>query len=128
MNKERLLNVAKALREGKPEDFSMRNYGNACGTPACALGHYASRRDLQERFELADRYDIAGGHIEADGRAVYFDGRAVLEHFDISSEDAETLFGEAGCGYAKTNVVAAAFIEQCVSDNAIPDPSNDDER
>lgn len=47
MNKERLLNVAKALRESTtpPDLFTMRFVMRECGTPACALGHYAARGD-----------------------------------------------------------------------------------
>ena len=77
MNQEQasnLLNVATALRSAEREKlpFNMARYGNAlregwsrfmgkqdgslsvrdrdvhtCGTPACALGHYACRFDLQ---------------------------------------------------------------------------------
>lgn len=45
-NKERLMLVVRALREDPdPENFTMWKFSK-CRTPACALGHYASRRDL----------------------------------------------------------------------------------
>lgn len=63
----RLLNVARALRESpNPKAFTMLRFvhgddsfsntvGSAadwCGTPACALGHYGSRTDLQKIVKI----------------------------------------------------------------------------
>lgn len=136
MNKvqaKRLLNVAKALRESaRPELFTMSCYVRGedsfddnsvegfCGTPACALGHYASRRDLQKLLKI----NIKGG-----GRAwkyaqmvftrknhdAYYDSTRVLGHFGITEYEADELFGEDGCGYATTPKEAAAFIERFVA-------------
>lgn len=126
--KNRLLNVAKALRESaNPEAFTMEAYGYddsgqieifgdnyktkyaSCGTPACALGHYASRTDLQHTFKLKMDGEIYG----IDGTHLWYD-QAVLDHFGIDSNESELLFAVDGCGNAKTNIQAAKFIEKFV--------------
>lgn len=134
MNKERLLNVAKALRESlKPEDFSMDMY-HVCGTPACALGHYAARPDLQSAFALGK--DGRSGLFRASDEAQSWDqciaycGPAICEHFDISADQATDLFAdgdtdeddevitEVGCGNPKNAIEAAEYIERFVADCA----------
>jgi hypothetical protein len=126
MNVERLLNVAKALRESKnPEQFSMARHVNTCGTPACAFGHYAARTDLQNEFSINTAEDSARWpsdgvyfhHDDGGTSACGFDETAVLEHFDLSLADIEMLFGGNGCGYAKTTIEAAKFIERFVAEH-----------
>jgi hypothetical protein len=118
MNKERLLNVARALRESKqPGAFSMERYMHPCGAPACALGHYASREDLQSEFKL--RHNIPGddewlnasnGVVDKHGVPVHYDSSVIQEHFEIGWDDAEELFSENGCHFARTANDAAAYI------------------
>lgn len=124
MNKERLLNVARALRESpNPEQFHMSSYGHNCNTPCCAIGHYAARPDLQDAFAL-DKY---GWLILRNGDSTNYFRPEVLEHFDITPAQASALFsGETdgddfdedgvptqvwGCDSAKTAIEAAEFIE-----------------
>lgn len=116
MNTERLLNVAKALRESpNPEKFTMYTYGYGCRTPACALGHYAARADLQLAFEL-NGY----GSLVSDGRFVHCDAPAVLDHFGIRQDQADELFSaRGGCGGAKTAVEAAEYVEKFVADHEL---------
>ena len=139
-NKSRLLNVAKSLREAPvPKAFNMAMWVHDdvhklqdgtkfdCGTPACALGHYASRRDLQKTFEIqVSSTDLGFGETEKraklvdtkTGSRVYFGdtvgGFTVEKHFGITTEQAEELFGESGCGNAKTPKDAAKYIENFV--------------
>jgi hypothetical protein len=126
VHKERLLKVARALRESAvPEDFTMRCFVNECGTPACALGHYAARRDLQRAFRIS-----AEEGTDVDGNpAVYYyirskDGVYIahdvepVEHFGLDEEQAEELFGGHGCGNAKTPKAAARYIERFVARQA----------
>lgn len=115
MNRERLLNVARALRESPaPDDFTMQRYGNPCGTPACALGHYAARCDLQQQFRLWEDGDNRSYHLTSLG--LDYESRDVIEHFDLSGwPDAEELFGPEGCGGALTAVAAAEYIERWVA-------------
>lgn len=114
MNKKRLLNVAKALRESKnPDMFTMRRFSHPCGTPACALGHYAARGDLQEDF-LFDQHSVL---VRSDtGDTVWLDEEEgfVMNHFDITEDEVEWLFGEEGCNSAATANEAAEFIEKFV--------------
>jgi hypothetical protein len=125
MHKERLLNVAKALRESKnPEQFSMTRHVNACGTPACAFGHYAARGDLQSEFSIdteqdPSRWPSDGVYHLIDGLAhpCSFDMSSVREHFDLSPAAIELLFGGDGCGDAKTAIAAAEYIEHFVAEH-----------
>lgn len=103
MNKERLLNVAKALREAiHPEQFDMERHVHPCGTPACAFGHYAAREDLQDEFSINTTNDPTrcrseGVHWRATGEGLFngYADRRVLRHFGITDRQAEELFGAA---------------------------------
>lgn len=126
IGKARLLNVAKALRESKnPDQFTMQVYGHSCGTPACALGHYAARQDLQSTYTLRED----GGLIAKDDSSrswVPFTSIGVQEHFDITKDETYELFSDNeafdddetptwGCGNAKTALEAAEYIEAFVA-------------
>lgn len=112
--KQRILNVAQALRDSpNPTRFTMCSYGH-CGTPACALGHYASRQDLQDEFYLGagegeglvvnDRYCIQAG--------VSCCGETIREHFGLNESEAFRLFNIFGCGSARTASAAADYLEK----------------
>ncbi len=110
IQKKRLLNVAKALREApEPSKFTMVRYFNYCGTPACALGHYVFRTDLQKTFAKNDF--IRGG------LSSYTDD-SVLTHFGISNRESEDLFGDDGCDMADTAIEAAKYIENFVENRS----------
>ena len=118
MNKrqaQRLLKVARALRESPaPEAFNMDKY-IWCGTPACALGHYGSRPDLQRvmvvRKDGFGKPDLFYRH--GIDLVDYWDYQ-ILDHFGTSRAEAEDLFGSHGCGGAKTTIEAAQYIEDFV--------------
>lgn len=132
---QRLLNVARALRESPaPKEFTMEHWFHevpdctikegSCGTPACALGHLALRKDLQTSFGYGyDGYGWGfGANLTFRGEKVQFDdvrysegGHPVLEYFGIDGFDFEALFGTEGCGRAKTTKAAAQFIERFVA-------------
>lgn len=125
LGNQRLLNVAKALRESiKPEDFTMDCYINECGTPACAFGHYACRGDLQNEFHLVTEkstdtdgtfsIDYFVVHKDNDGGELSFEDDEVLTHFDITYDDSFDLFGYDGCDDAETPLEAAKYIEEFV--------------
>lgn len=119
MNKERLLNVAKALREAPdPKQFTMLRFGkpgDTCGTPCCALGHYAIRKDLQKTFSLGRRGDLCRAS-DSQQHFVGVDDDIVLKHFGINYAESDALFGMRGCGEAKRPEDAAAFIERFVNE------------
>lgn len=133
-NKERLLNVVRALHEDPdPENFTMARevWGGMrsrfgarpeCGTPGCAFGHYAARRDLQDAFAI-DRQGAFGASIREVtfggefGRGVYYCSDSVARHFGLSEGEIDDLFGPDGCGGAKTSVDAADYIENWVKEH-----------
>jgi hypothetical protein len=137
IHKKRLLNVARALEESPvPKAFDMQAFchngeerydGNLdrflpaidCGTPACALGHYASRRDLQRVFDLGKsggRFGTVWGLRVTGKRGLAgFNDRAVLDHFALSKEESAELFDQDGCGDAKTTKQAARYIRKFVA-------------
>jgi len=113
MNSQRLQNVAKAIREGDPEDFRMNIYMNNCGTPACALGHYAARTDLQNVFGLSRISDRSLGPV---GTVICLDGSYTImqtpftvaaEHFDITITETIELFAGDGCGKNDNELITA---------------------
>ena len=113
MKKKRLLNVARALRESKePDEFTMAYYGLSCGTPACALGHYAVRSDLQDEFSL----DKEGDLIDQCGELVAYSDPSVRTHFGLTLEQADHLFSACGCGFAETALEAAEYIERWIAE------------
>lgn len=126
MHTQRLLNVARALRESpNPHRFTMATYGG-CGTPACALGHYAFRTDLQDVFAFTakrDRFVIGDEVIVENGRVLVGDGliscngSRITEHFGITHQQATELFHQMGCGDARRATDAADYIEAFVARN-----------
>jgi hypothetical protein len=133
----RLLNVAKAVREHpEPKRFSMSCYihgdkhsGGAgarkfpkhwCGTPACALGTFGSRTDLQRMLVINTIEDWNGNakpqlSYRSDGHQAYLDSKVMLKYFSIDYHQAQQLFSPEGCGGATTPIEAAAYIEKFVA-------------
>ena len=115
MNTERLKNVIKAIRERKEEaHFDMR-WWIQCGSPACALGHYASRTDLQEAFVLTST-EVEPAVVDTNHRSFF---GFTAEHFDITKQEALDLFRSDGCGQVGINSVTAKeaieYIEDFIS-------------
>jgi hypothetical protein len=140
MNKERLLLAARVLREAAKQreldndhqhHFNMCRFVNDCGTPACVLGHYAVRKDVQELFALG-RENIAQFAYSVRGELLYrkstvhdyrptdYCSLEVRGHFDVDEAECEALFGPMGCHDALTEEEAADFIEKCVAEDKIP--------
>lgn len=122
--RQRMLNVAKALRESpNPDEFTMSWYGSSCGTPQCALGHYAFRTDLQSAFKLENTLVFP---VADDYHYCSADSVTVREHFSLTNVEACTLFCSRGCNDAQTPEAAALYIERFVerkwpqSDEAFP--------
>lgn len=118
VQRKRLLNVARACRETKtPDLFTMRAFAHPCGTPACALGNYAARRDLQRSFYLVNRVQGSEPYWLQPAGTTYtvgFDGQEVHEHFGIDYDESQELFGPNGCRSASTGNKAADYIERFV--------------
>jgi hypothetical protein len=117
--RQRLLNVARALREAPlPKAFCMQFWtyddsrlerGFPCGTPACALGHYAARADLQDEFFINHRGRL--DTIERDELPI----RLAVKHFGLTEAETDRLFEMWGCGGATTPIEAAEYIEAFVA-------------
>lgn len=125
---DRLLLVAQALREcDRPQAFTMSRI-HTCGTPHCAFGHYAARRDLQQSFqlpiaELAEQIHQETGAIMFNvvmlgawgaTRPVFIWRRAIMDHFELTPVQCELIFGPSGCNDAQTAQQAAEYIERYV--------------
>lgn len=121
LNVTALRNVCRALRESpnpssespnSSSGFTMGVYARECGAPACCLGHYAMRHDLQNIFEIStmQRLKLIGGN------DVDFDDDPVLKHFGIDIYESHELFSGIGCNKAKTPEEAAQFIENFIKE------------
>jgi hypothetical protein len=106
--KLRLLTLVKCLaderdrravdKRGVFDVFNMESFYNpACKTPACVLGTYASRRDLQTTFTISHN---GLSLIEDPDALVWPDDQEVLRHFGITEEEARALFDADGCNDA----------------------------
>jgi hypothetical protein len=69
------------------------------------LGHYAARTDLQDAFDLV--YDGSGGSMDIVIRGTIdilgYESKPILDHFDITADEAYELFSTHGCGEAMTD-------------------------
>lgn len=115
MNLKAFQNLILALQEHPaPDKFTMEYYG-LCGTPACCLGTYASRQDLQSYFGVL--YDSLGKcYVTAKIRSICLspDSYRVFSHFDITQEEAWELFSPDGCNEAQTISEAIAYIQDFI--------------
>lgn len=88
--------------------YNQRWFTHSCGTPACALGHWAASRKSK-------------GLKLRDGMVLYpqrFNGSiqyAADIDFDISLKEANELFELDGCGNAQTAAEAAAYIRKFIA-------------
>lgn len=120
----RFSNAIRALQESPaPHKFKMDTYGypsnpesplpreqNECGTPACVLGQYAFRTDLQSAFQLKD-----GDLSAADGQPIHYTSPEIREHFGITYSEAWFLFYQGGCGGAVTPAQAIKYMRDFVA-------------
>lgn len=96
---QRLLDVARACREApRTNSFTMERFANPCGSPACALGNYAIRTDLQNRFSIEMSGTYKQYWLFLDGALCQYDDVAVCEWFGISEDESGELFSTLGCG------------------------------
>lgn len=102
MFRHRLLNAARAVVEFDHSQDKVRQgrvwmtyYMKPCGAPACVLGHYALRADLQDAFKVVGS-QIAP--IDNEHAPVIYDGWRIRDHFGLSYEEANDLFSAGGCG------------------------------
>jgi len=105
----------------------------SCNTPACLMGNYAARTDLQDTFFISAR-----GNLELRSRphralTDYWDvSFALRQHFDLTDEEVNDLFNGNGCDGAQEDRAKAiayveAFIARKLSERPAPDDEEDEE-
>src|SRR5689334_20106169 len=94
-----ILDVAdKKHRERKEPTYFQGYYDHPCGTPACALGHWAAH--TPSRWKLISM-------TMNDGNQDFYGLDAAISDFGIDREESHDLFGGNGCDGAKTAKQAA---------------------
>lgn len=93
LNRENFRKLIQSTREAHTATFNMETYASECGTPACVLGNYANRTDLQSEYRLDGR-NIK----DSEGLVTHFYDADVHDHFGITDDDAHDLFDVDGCG------------------------------
>jgi hypothetical protein len=107
----RMLNVVRALQESpNPKSFTMGRWGTTCNTPACAMGHYAAREDLQDDFSLEN-----GEIVDRHTRKSVCGDDTIDTHFNLTPRERFKLFSTSGCGHARTPQEAIAYILEVVA-------------
>lgn len=120
IGKKRLLKLAEILdtadaehrKKGEPT-YNQDQLIHPCGTPACALGHWAeySRRLKIVPANCGSRYVV-----EFKDSATFRPtiDQIAYDEFGLSATHADELFGFVGCGGAKTAKQAARYIRSFV--------------
>ena len=128
---KRLTNLARIMREAQVVEkllerlrrFDMSRWGyhirlykgETCSTPACLLGHYANRRDVQRCFLL-----LKDGSVKTQGKGMRAKGRTIdnaAKHFGITYDQSMAMFGggdDPGDNKAKTPAGAAQYVERFI--------------
>jgi hypothetical protein len=120
VHERRFENLIKATLEAPKELFNMGMFAQSCGAPACLLGNYGDRTDLQRTFILARSPRNEHLYLKLRSRTaliVFENGKEVSEHFGITEDEASALFCPDGCNNAHTNRAKAikyvrAFIKR----------------
>ena len=117
--------------------FSMHNWTwglfggehTSCNTPACLMGNYAARPDLQDTFLISK-----GGSLELRLRpnrplVDYWDVMFTLgHHFDLTAEEVSDLFNGDGCdGARQDRAKAIAYVEDFVARKLAERPLEEEE-
>ena len=112
LGNERLLQLAAILQVAdevhvhrREPTYDQQKYTHACGTPACALGHWAAANPESWVFECGVPVGRTNGSRW---------NQAAID-FHLSSQEYEELFGPFGCGLPKTAKSAASYIREFVA-------------
>ncbi len=132
----RLLRLAKILdtadaehRKRKEPAYSQETLGHAehpestiemCGTPACALGHYAATMRGKRGWGWHKKYGMFWPGYTALDRGIWVSTNqpgpleAAANEFGLSADDSRDLFETWGCNNARTAKQAARYIRAFV--------------
>lgn len=106
-----ILDVADAehRKRGEPA-YAQAIVTHACGSPACAIGHWAASN--KRRWGVS----LFGTSVKLLKGPYAHDMFSSIEHeFDLSELEAEEIFESYGCGGAKTAKQAAKYIRKFVA-------------
>lgn len=113
LGNQRLLQLADILDTADERHIQNQEPGyaqwifvHACGTPACALGHWAVANP--------DRWTIVQGSPQNRNNRITF-YQAVDDEFGLTENDYDDLFAVDGCGGARTSKQAANYIRAFVA-------------
>lgn len=108
MNATKLLALADLLeaRQGLSPDYDQTVFTHSCGTPACALGHWACAHP--DTWGWKDGIPFLRSSPEC---SVF---RAATLEFEVSFAEALLLFGSTPCVLRDTAEQAATFIRKFV--------------
>lgn len=126
-----VLEEATNLKVDGERQFNMEKFVHFCGAPACVLGYYGSRTDLQKLMVISGtKTKVKGrfGEYRLDAQLVYRKGlyeqdivdyydERLLDHFGLNAEQSYELFGSEGCGGANTPLQAARYIRKFIKKN-----------
>lgn len=109
--------VDKEHRARKEPTYDQSHYFHPCGTPSCALGHWAAAHPRRWRvrrsgYDGRRLYPLLRGGNFADSHL-----SSVMHEFGLNSDDVDMLFGHQGCNKAKTGKQAARFIRKFIQDH-----------
>ncbi len=111
-----ILDAADAAHVAKGEPvYRQTAFAHDCGTPACALGHWAHHN--QDRWTYDGRPCVgAAPRLRRGSRNTYKDAAKEfhISHNENMEDEADELFGGCGCGEAETGKEAAAYIRDFV--------------
>lgn len=119
--RQRLLNAAQSVLDYDhsedrivPGEIYMGSYIKPCGAPACVLGHYCAREDLQDDFSVRYR-GIISRNANPNDNSLGFDSIEVRRHFDLRFDESHAIFGEYGCRNARHPEQVSEFIRDFVA-------------
>lgn len=115
LGNQRLLDLAAILDsadaihlERGERAYDQEVFTHPCGTPACALGHWAAAHPESWVFHCGVPVGLTTGSRW---------NQAAMDFF-VDEEEYEELFGAFGCGFAQTSKDAASYIREFVSRRA----------
>lgn len=124
-----LENVPSAEMKTGPAGEEVHGYDqglilHACGSPACAWGHWLLTNKARKRRIIRQALEIEPSHVTYaylhkgphKGETAHYVRIVYAQHeFGITSVQTERLFSGSGCGNARTGIEAAAFIRRFVA-------------
>lgn len=97
--------------ERQEPTYRQNIFAHACGTPSCALGHWAATNT--DRWHFGQRDEFPELYLKSDPYLPLY--KAAQNEFCLSSGEEAQLFGCNGCRHATTAKQAAKYIREFVA-------------